>query len=311
VAVRAAADVEYGIWHTDTRTLEVLTTNGGVNDPLRTANAVHVIARRSAARNNGVPLTITVVVNGATSADVAADAIAYITGGPTRFGIVALDQYSANGNGASIDSYNAATETYPGVGGPNANATLVSNGPIDLGNGNVDGDARAGLGQPLKMGPNAVVTGWRDNMDQVLSYPPATVPADAVPLPSGSPIPGGSPGSPVDYTVGDLGGDLTFSGSARVYVTGNLNLKGNRVITTDSLPANLEIYVVGSGKVDLGGNSEMYAHIYAPQSDVIIHGTPGFYGWLVGKTVTLKGTSKIHYDESIQDMTPYRISLVK
>jgi hypothetical protein len=233
------------------------------------------------------------------------DAVAYITGGPTRFGIVALDSYDSKGNKATIDSYDAAAETYTGAGGFNANALLASNGDIDLGNGDVYGDARAGVGKSASLGPNAQVTGWRDNLDQALVYPPATVPADAVPLPSQSPVPAGT------YVTDKLGGDLTFSGAVKIYATGNVNLKGNKVLTSGNLPANLEIYVVGNGKVDFGGNSTMYAHVYAPQSDVVIHGTRGYYGWLVAKKVTLKGTSDIHYDESIQDMTPYRISLAR
>ena len=64
--------------------------------------------------------------------------------------------------------------------------------------------------------------------------------------------------------------------------------------------------------VDVGGNSELSAHIYAPLSDVRLHGTPGFYGWVIGKTLEMLGNSEIHYDESIPMVSgPYTITLVK
>lgn len=305
IAVSAATDVELGTWDPAKRKFTAIVSTGKANDPIRTANAVHVTAYRTASRNGAVRLAVAAII-GKPTADVSTDAVAYITGGPTRFGIVALDSFSAKGNNVTIDSYNAATETYPGVGGFNSNASLASNGGIDMGNGDVYGDVRAGIGQSISQGPNSEITGWRNDLDQTLVYPPATVPANAVPLPSASPIPAGT------YKTANLSGNLTFSGAVTIYVTGNVDLKGNtKVLTSGNLPANLEIDVVGSGSVDLGGKSMMYAHVYAPQSDIIMHGTPGFFGWLVGKTVTLKGTSDIHYDESIQNMTPYKISLVK
>jgi len=53
-------------------------------------------------------------------------------------------------------------------------------------------------------------------------------------------------------------------------------------------------------------------HLYAPQSTVKIHGTPGYYGTIVGKTLQFIGTSNIHYDESVNpNAAPFVTVLVE
>ena len=60
----------------------------------------------------------------------------------------------------------------------------------------------------------------------------------------------------------------------------------------------------------LTGNTDLYADLYAPLSDVTVTGTADFYGQMVGKTLTLPGSGQIHYDETLN--TPKRsVVLVK
>jgi hypothetical protein len=62
-------------------------------------------------------------------------------------------------------------------------------------------------------------------------------------------------------------------------------------------------------------SSELYAHVYAPLSDVKIHGNGtdrDFYGWIVGKTLTVDGNSSLHYDETGGSRSrPFHAALVK
>jgi hypothetical protein len=95
---------------------------------------------------------------------------------------------------------------------------------------------------------------------------------------------------------------LSFPGPGvtTVYVTGDIKIDGG-VTFGSTNPANVKIIKVGPGSVDLGGGSAWYAEVYAPQADVKFHGTNsgGFYGSLVGLTLTVDGNSQIHYDESV------------
>ncbi|MGH7177871.1 MAG: DUF7305 domain-containing protein, partial [Tepidisphaeraceae bacterium] len=100
-------------------------------------------------------------------------------------------------------------------------------------------------------------------------------------------------------------------GGVEIYVDGNVDLTGSTIIN-QGIPANLKIFVIGRHHVDLGGSSKLYAQVYAPESDVTIHGTPGFYGAIVGKSLDFRGTCDIHYDESSPPIDlPWKATLVK
>jgi hypothetical protein len=60
-----------------------------------------------------------------------------------------------------------------------------------------------------------------------------------------------------------------------------------------------------------GNGKETSAHIYSPLSTVTVNGTPGFTGWIIGKTLTFLGTSKLHYNETGKDNTPQLVALVR
>jgi hypothetical protein len=109
------------------------------------------------------------------------------------------------------------------------------------------------------------------------------------------------------------GGTLIVSPTVKLYVTGNIDLSGGTV-TNPGTPADLQIYKVGPGTVDLGGSGTLKAHVYAPQADVRMHGTGsfGFYGWVIGRTLDIKGNVQIHYDETLDtSQTAMRTMLVK
>jgi len=66
-----------------------------------------------------------------------------------------------------------------------------------------------------------------------------------------------------------------------------------------SLPA-MSIYSSYNGSgINLSGDFEMYAAIYAPLSDIKIIGSGTLYGAVRGKTVTVTGGAGIHYDAAL------------
>jgi Flp pilus assembly protein TadG len=307
-----SADIEFGIYDPLDRTFTVLAKgNGGVSDPRHAANALRVTANRAS-----VPLYFARVV-GVNNSAMKTVAAAFIRGGPSQFGIVGLDGINSNGNKATIDSYNAAKGVYSGVT-KGENATAASNKVIDLGNGDILGDARPGPGYgPIQHGPNGGATGWTAELETPLVYPPVSVPAGAAQLPNiKTPIPGGTPGNPKIYQTKDFplvkNGTTSFTGPVRIYVTGAIDLKGNTVVTPSNVPGNLEIFVVGPGPVSMNGTTGFSAHLYAPQAPLDFHGTPDYYGTIVAKSILFKGTADIHYDESLGPSgVPFRSVLVE
>jgi hypothetical protein len=106
---------------------------------------------------------------------------------------------------------------------------------------------------------------------------------------------------------------LNVTGAVKLYVTGDFSMDGNsQIALAGNLPANLEIYVVGSGAVNLGKNN-LYAVVYAPQSVVTMSGNCDLFGSIVAKSILMNGNNTIHYDESLTQLPkgPGKIVLVK
>ena len=55
----------------------------------------------------------------------------------------------------------------------------------------------------------------------------------------------------------------------------------------------------------------LYANIYAPQSDVTLSGSGSIYGSIVGKSITMSGSSSIIYDLGLVPPGSSAIALVK
>jgi Flp pilus assembly protein TadG len=256
------------------------------------SNAMRVIGNRTAARSNPLPLFFARIF-GRTQIDVTATATAYVRGGPTgtSYGIVGLSGIDSNGNNASIDSY-----LPPNITPLRANAKVASNGDIDLGNGDIYGDARPGIGHHVFGRPNSVVTGYTAPLTETLVFPPASAPGGAIPLGnfSESTLAAGI------YTAtkfDPLDGFIVTGGVAEVYVTGDVTLSGNININA-GLASNLRIYVIGNHQIKTNGISTIRCWLYAPTSTMRMVGTTDFYGAIVAESINFLGTGMIHYDES-------------
>jgi hypothetical protein len=112
-------------------------------------------------------------------------------------------------------------------------------------------------------------------------------------------------------------GDISVSGqgqiviqpgvTATIYFAGNVDINGNGVLNSNNQPSDFLLYGIQpptntSEHVNIGGNSQITASIYAPGHDVSVNGagTNGHvYGSTVGKTVTMTGVSNLHYDERL------------
>jgi hypothetical protein len=112
-------------------------------------------------------------------------------------------------------------------------------------------------------------------------------------------------------------GDISFTGSsqliiqpgvsAKIYFKGNVDVAGNGILNSNNQPSDLQLYGIqptdsNSYHVNLGGNGQIIAAVYAPNDDVTINGggTNGHvFGSVVGKTVTMTGVTNLHYDEHL------------
>jgi len=124
------------------------------------------------------------------------------------------------------------------------------------------------------------------------------------------------------------GGTITIKGPCQIYINNNLKMSGDAKINIDGTSANgvviwcngdfdqqgtteintpkdpgaLTINMTGAN-TSLDVSAQLAAHIYAPLSNVTLHGNAqnppaDFYGWIIGKTLTIMGNAELHYDES-------------
>ena len=126
----------------------------------------------------------------------------------------------------------------------------------------------------------------------------------------------GNPNGTQTYIEIHVTGDVSVSGtaqiviqpgvSAAIYFDGNVDVSGNGIINSNNQPTDLQLYGVqpsdnSSRHVNLSGNAQLSAAVYAPNADVSISGggsSGHVYGSVVGKTVTMTGVTNLHYDEA-------------
>jgi hypothetical protein len=93
--------------------------------------------------------------------------------------------------------------------------------------------------------------------------------------------------------------ELRVSGPVKLYVQGALTIDGNAAIAVaGDKPANLEIYVLGAGPVNLGKN-DLYAAIYAPLSSLSMNGNSDLFGSVIAASISMNGNNTIHYDTAL------------
>jgi len=310
------SDIDLGLYWPPTKTFykvgDIIPAGGG--EPAyqveeSDSNAMRVTGYRVATRSNALPLFFARIF-GRTQIDVTATATAYVRAGPTggEFGIVGLTGIDSNGTHARIDSY-----VPPNVTVFRENARVASNDDIDLGNGDVYGDARPGVNKHMFQGPTSIVTGYTAPLTEPLVYPPVTVPGGAIPLGnfSGSTLAAGN------YTANKFEPADNFTvtgGVVSVYVSGDIKLTGNQNVNNSGLASNFRIYGVGNPKIDTVGVSSIRCWIYSPDSVMVMKGTTDFFGAIVAKSIAFQGNGAIHYDESHgggTGETPFNVVLIK
>jgi hypothetical protein len=131
----------------------------------------------------------------------------------------------------------------------------------------------------------------------------------------------GDPSGATSYVDIWVTGDFTVNGNGMVYldknviatfyVAGNTSVSGNGIINgngdTDDRPGHVVFYEIKppagtSQSIQLAGNANIEAAVYAPDATVTINGggsSGTFSGSVVGNTVTMTGITNVHYDEAL------------
>ncbi|MBI4003643.1 MAG: hypothetical protein HY353_01345 [Candidatus Omnitrophica bacterium] len=102
------------------------------------------------------------------------------------------------------------------------------------------------------------------------------------------------------------GATLTTDGPVKVYVTNYFHATGNTTIGVPSNPSYLTMLLTAASQAtidgSLGGTTEFYGGMYAPNAHIDIGGNAEIYGSVIAQEVVTSGEPHIHYDESLDDL---------
>lgn len=110
------------------------------------------------------------------------------------------------------------------------------------------------------------------------------------------------------------GASLVIYASGDIHLGGNGVMNGGTTAATANPPASFQIYgtkTVPTQDIDIAGNGQLSACLYAPNGSVDINGTGDVCGSIVANDITVTGNAQFHYDEALATLegnVPYRVS---
>jgi Flp pilus assembly protein TadG len=307
-------DVQFVTWNDSTRAYTVLTGSNRTQ-----ADAVRVILRRTVARGTAIPLLFGGLI-GLPPLDTYGVGIA--SRSFNSYAVVGLDSITMGGN---------TTASYFSASGSSVTAkfgNIASNGNISLsGSSFINGNALPGVG--MSVNNPSKVAGSTTPLTGPLTFPslPSGAPTDYESVNNNSHflaysgISYGSTSCPgvsingsgtyilpggiyfVDSFSVSRTSTLQFNSPTIIFCNGTFMMKGNPVTKAD-LPANLTLVMVyasgrAPGSASIDSSSAFYGTVYAPYSAVTLSGTGDIYGCVLGKSISMTGTSRIIYDRSL------------
>lgn len=306
VSINSSEDIELGQWNKTSKTFTPLSGSAQSN-----ANAVRVTCRVNRSRGNELKLFFAPLL-GTSSANIDAQAIAInspIICGP----FIGLD--GVKFNGSYTDSYNSDDGSY-GTGSIGFQGHVCSNNTIELQGSNtiVHGDAHPGVGRSISGSGHA--TGSTSSLTSLL-VEPAIDPGQSPQVNNNKSLSSKVLDSKGNFSLSSkqrldmpagtyyfssfkLGSQstLTINSKVTIYCTGSFDASGGTISNTTELPANCQLYVMGTS-FKLSGSSKFYGVAYAPGADLVRSGNSDFFGVAVGKTLQSSGSGGLHYDESL------------
>ena len=259
-------------------------------------------------------------------------------------GLVARTGIDLGGNQCLIDSYNSKVGMYNALlagdkGDVAVNGDLTN--LLSVGNAKIKGKLFTGPNAKLQLGPNGCVGSllWHASgkkgiepgylrRDMNMSYPDVSEPYQ-----NGTKATGNGGWKYIlttdMYELGALtlnsSEKMHIQGKATLYVKGNVDITGQIKIDPG---ASLTLYIGGNSanlagtydKQDVPREFKVYGlphlrqisisgvalALYAPNANLSLNGSGEYYGSAVVKSVTMKGNTGFHYDESLADDPEYK-----
>jgi len=109
--------------------------------------------------------------------------------------------------------------------------------------------------------------------------------------------------------TGNNGITLESGATLKIYTSANIKIAGNGILNPNTQPKSVMIYGTATDsdnnsatthqEIDIAGNGDLKAVVYAPNADTKINGNGNVMGSVVSGKITLVGNAAFHYDESL------------
>ena len=99
------------------------------------------------------------------------------------------------------------------------------------------------------------------------------------------------------------GSTLNVNGEVKIYIEREMRFDNGTVANQTQVPSNLELQI-GAGPVNIQGGHQLHAVIYAPDASVTLANGGGFFGSIIGRTLSFAGGAGAHYDQALADSAP-------
>jgi Tfp pilus assembly protein PilX len=218
------------------------------------------------------------------------------------------------GGTVRVDSYDPArpyslVDNWGSLGSIGSNGNITLNGSVtvwgdaahmgtcpdcDPSDGHVKG-TNYQLSQPHEFPPIPSFTVGITNYNTTVTLPPGRYGAASMGSHDTLELSGGT----YYFDSIDLGstGALKITGDTTIFVKSNLDLRGQGVINNLGDPTKLTVFYSGTNEMKMTGGTQAYVEAYAPNAPLTLVGTSDFFGSFIGKTVTITGTPRVHFDE--------------
>lgn len=108
---------------------------------------------------------------------------------------------------------------------------------------------------------------------------------------------------------------IETGGSLTIYTDGDIKIAGNGVANPNGFAEDFQVWGTSTHatpqSIDIKGNGELKATVYAPNATVFVNGNGDVSGSVVANDIRMVGNASFHYDESLAELdsgNPYGIT---
>lgn len=98
---------------------------------------------------------------------------------------------------------------------------------------------------------------------------------------------------------------VTEGSTLKLYFDRDIRVKNSaEIINVSKVPDAIQLYGTGENQViNMSNSTDIYAVVYAPNTDIVIYNSVGAYGCFIVDTFRMENNGSLHYDKALKEIT--------